>query len=182
MSIKVTPRPTAPNAPDSPFTSLAEKSFTHPTYGTLKPCLVPNSVAYAETVTPVYQPRECDKILNSFAVQRILGASNLSIPTYIIPWKRTFVTHLRLSHFSGNLFNATVLWSNADTREQEGRGTRESGGDLLIGFDERFEVEWVHGEKEGLAFKGGFWGKEGLDSRSPEGIEKESAEVWFAKK
>jgi len=52
---------------------------------------------------------------------------------------------------------------------------------VLIGLDEHFEVEWVHGEEEGLAFKDGFWGKEGLDSRSPEGTGKDSAEVWFNK-
>ena len=42
-----------------------------------------------------------------------------------------------------------------------------------------YEVEWVHGEEEGLAFKDGFWGKEGLDSRSPGGTGKDSTEVWF---
>ena len=70
-------------------------------------------------------------------------------------------------------------------------------------------MEWVHGEEvglafkdgfwrkegldsrspggtgkdreEGLAFKDGFWGKEGLDSRSPGGTGKDSAEVWFEK-
>ena len=42
-------------------------------------------------------------------------------------------------------------------------------------------MEWVHGEEEGLAFKGGFWGKEGFDSRSPGGTGKDSAEMWFEK-
>ena len=30
-------------------------------------------------------------------------------------------------------------------------------------------------------FKDGFWGKEGLDSRSPGGTGTDSAEVWFEK-
>ena len=42
-------------------------------------------------------------------------------------------------------------------------------------------MEWVHGEEVGLAFKDGFWGKEGLDSRSPGGTGKDSTEVWFKK-
>ena len=37
----------------------------------------------------------------------------------------------------------------------------------------------MHGEKEGLAFKDGFGGKEGLDSCSPGGTGKDSAEMWF---
>ena len=49
---------------------------------------------------------------------------------------------------------------------------------MLLGLDEHFEVEWVHGEEEGFAFKDGFWGKEG---RSPGGTGKDSAEVWFNK-
>ena len=44
-----------------------------------------------------------------------------------------------------------------------------------------YEVEWVHGEEEGLTFKDGFGGKEGLDSRLPGGTGKDSAEVWFKK-
>jgi len=66
-------------------------------------------------------------------------------------------------------------------REKEGHKRNERGDDMVIGFDENFEVEWVHGDDEGLAFKGGFWGKEGPDSRSPGGSGKESAEVWFGR-
>ncbi|CAA7271158.1 unnamed protein product [Cyclocybe aegerita] len=171
----LTPRPSPPTLPSRPFTSLAESSFSHPAYGTLRPCLVPETVPSA----PFYSPQaHCGAFLSSYAVERILSASNLSIPTYIIPWKRTFATHLRLAHFDENLFNVTILWSNAEVREKERYG---SGGDLLIGLDQHFEVEWVSGENEGLAFKGGFWGKEGLDSKSPGGEGKESAEVWFEK-
>ena len=91
------------------------------------------------------------------------------------------MSHLRLSHFSGNLFNVTVMWNNAQVRSDEGLGKEGSGGDVLIGLDQHFEVEWVSGEEEGLAFKGGFWGMEGKEAKSPTGEGKESAEVWFAK-
>ncbi|KAJ3516168.1 hypothetical protein NLJ89_g1292 [Agrocybe chaxingu] len=170
---KLAPRPSPPTLPSKPFTSLAESSFSHPAYGTLKPCLVPETVPSAHLHSP---QAHCGALLSSYTVERILSASNLSIPTYIIPWKRTFATHLRLAHFDENLFNVTILWSNAEVRENEGYGP---GGDLLTGLDQHFEVEWVTTEDEGLAFKGGFWGKEGLDSMSPGGVGKESAEVWF---
>ena len=96
------------------------------------------------------------------------------------------MTHLYLTHFNENLFNVTVIWSNAEVREKEGYSDRgEVKGDILFGLNNHYEVEWVHSKnekgEEGLAFKGGFWGMEGLDARSPGGVGKESAEVWFAR-
>ena len=172
-----TPRPSLPKAPSGSFTQLAERSFSHPTYGILQPCLVPGTVPSLPLDEPTTHPH-CVDLLASHSVRRILENSDLSIPTLIIPWKRTFVTHLRLVHFSENLFNLSLIWSNAEVRQKEGF---ESGGDMLHGLDDNYEVEWVHGEEEGLAFKDGFWGKQGLDSRSPGGTGKDSAEVWFNK-
>ncbi|KAJ3758951.1 beta-lactamase/transpeptidase-like protein [Lentinula raphanica] len=108
----------------------------------------------------------------------------LSIPTLMIPYSGFFSTHIMLRHFSGNLFNGSILWSNRATREKEGyhNGGRDDG-DVITGFDDRFEVEWVPQSEmyeEGLAFKGGFWGK-GKKAKSPIGTGKESAEVWFSK-
>ena len=61
-----------------------------------------------------------------------------------------------------------------------GKGSK---GDIVFGLDINFIVEWVHANggdgEEGLAFKGNFWGKGALDARSPDGIGKDSAEVWF---
>ena len=172
---QLTPRPPLPKAPSGSFTQLAESSFIHPTYGILQPCLVPGTVSSLDEPTTC---PHCVDLLASHSVRRILENSDLSIPTLIIPWKRTFATHLRLAHFSENLFNVTVIWSNAEVRQREGF---ESGGDMLDGLDDHYEVEWVHGEEEGLAFKDEFWGKEGPDSRSPGGTGKDSAEVWFKK-
>jgi hypothetical protein len=185
---QLTPRPAPPlrKAPSAPFTSLAKKVFSHPTYGMLEPCLV-SSTLNLTTPYESHAHAHCRSLLTSYPVQRILSASDLSIPTYIIPWKRTFATHLRLAHFDENLFNVTVIWSNAEVREKEGYGSgeNEAKGDVLFGLDSHFEVEWVHAtdgkeEEEGLAFKDGFWGMEGLDSRTPGGAGKNSAEVWFA--
>ena len=180
---QVTPRPATPEPPSAPFTSLARESFSHPAYGILQPCLVPSSVS--SSPDSVFESPHCTNLLSSYPVQRILSVSNLSIPTFIISWKRFFASHLRLTHFNENLFNVTVIWSNADVREREGYFCEEEAkGDVLGGLDDNYEVEWVHGtkngkEEEGLAFKGGFWGMEGFDARSPGGVGKESAEVWF---
>ena len=95
----------------------------------------------------------CVDFLASHSVRRILKNSDLSIPTSIIPLKRTFATHLRLAHFSENFFNVTAIWSNAEVQQKEGF---ENGGDALYGMDDHYEVEWVHGEEEGLALKDGF--------------------------
>ncbi|KAF8177235.1 beta-lactamase/transpeptidase-like protein [Pholiota molesta] len=175
---QLTPRPSPPQLPTAPFSVLAEGTFTHPTYGVLQPCAVDETIY--KPLPPRSAHEQCSEMLESWAAQRIITTLDFSIPTFIIPWKRTFATHIRLAHFSGNLFNATVLWSNAEVRAREGYS---AGSDLLIGFDEHFEVEWVNGEgkEEGLVFKGGFWGNEGPDSRSPAGEGKDSAEVWFTK-
>ena len=58
-----------------------------------------------------------------------------------------------------NLFNVTVIWSNAEVREKEGF---ESGGDVLYGLDNHYEVEWVHGEEEGWHSRMDFGERRGL--------------------
>ncbi|KAJ7654078.1 beta-lactamase/transpeptidase-like protein [Mycena polygramma] len=162
----VTPRPSPTVLPSVPFTAM-EGTFTHGAYGSIQPCLV--------------QPKSsCTALLNTPVVQRILGAPGSDAPdtpTFIVPFKRTFSTHLRLAHFAGNTFNASLIWSNGEAREKEGC---KAGGDVVVGLDERYEVEWVGGEEEGWAFKGDFWGKEG-DVRPLEGEGKDAAEVWFGR-
>ncbi|KAF9057542.1 beta-lactamase/transpeptidase-like protein [Panaeolus papilionaceus] len=188
---KITPRPTSPDPPSKSFYALAARTFSHLTYGTLEPCLVPSYKGAAGPgsqavlhASKSHHHKHCQRLLSSSPVERILSVTDLSVPTYIIPWTRMFASHLRLSHFSGNIFNVTVLWSNSEVREKEGYHTHDDGqnlGDFLIGFDDTYEVEWVHGKEEGLAFKNNFWGREGKDSQAPGGTGKDSAEVWFAR-
>ncbi|KAF8995769.1 beta-lactamase/transpeptidase-like protein [Cyathus striatus] len=155
--ISVTPRPSFPMPPSLSFERLAENDLYHPAYGTLSPCLVNSNNEEND---------RCSTLLSSPATKKILSASNLSIPTLIIPWNRTYATHIRLTHFTGNVFNASVIWTNVD-----------SGGDgVLVGLDNTYEVEWAHGPREGLAFKGNFWGREG-DSKVPDGMGRDGAEV-----
>lgn len=94
-----------------------------------------------------------------------------------------------------NLVIPRDLEANSGNRQQEPFLGASSGeewedeGDMLIGLDDHFKLEWVlphnthnnDGGEEGLAFKGGFWGMEGPDAVSPKGQGKESAEVWFTR-
>ncbi|KAF9074317.1 beta-lactamase/transpeptidase-like protein [Rhodocollybia butyracea] len=174
------PRPHTPVPPTRCISSLADTVFAHPAYGTLRPCFVG-----PDAQSPSH---ECARVLEDDVVRRIIQTpftknSTIeevrAIPTVIIPFKGFFATHVLLRHFTGNIFNGSVIWSNQATREEEGYG---NGGDLIIGFDDRFEVEWVHeseSSEQGLAFKGGFWGK-GKQAKELAGSGKDSAEVWFA--
>ena len=158
--------------PTAPFSDL-EKTYSHLAYGTLRPCHV--SRKRHDDVSSY-----CAGVLNDPNVQRILEVSDHNIPTFIITFKRIFATHLRLTHFDRDTFNVTVIWLNKEIRKAEGH---EQGDDVLVGLDESYEVEWVNAGRdgEGLAFKGGFWGRAELDSDAgePVGGEECSAEVWF---
>ncbi|KAF8626617.1 hypothetical protein AX15_004784 [Amanita polypyramis BW_CC] len=162
--------PVNARSPSAEFVDL-EKAYSHLAYGTLRPCYVNKTHDISSY---------CSRVLNSSAVKRILEFSDLTIPTFIIPFKRFFATHLRLTHFDKDTFNVSVIWSNKEVREAEGY---KDGEDVIVGLDGHYEVEWVNAGKEGegLAFRGGFWIKEesDLESREPEGMGEESAEVWF---
>ncbi|KAJ7349818.1 beta-lactamase/transpeptidase-like protein [Mycena albidolilacea] len=102
--------------------------------------------------------------------------------TSMLTTPRWFSTHLRFAHFAGNTFNVSLIWTNGEARAAEGY---PEGGDVVVGLDDRYEVEWVGGnadgaEEEGWAFKGNFWGKAG-DVRPLEGVGKDAAEVWFGR-
>jgi hypothetical protein len=153
-----------------------EGTFSHGAYGAFQPCFVESKTAGRSAA--------CTEVINTPVVQRILGASAdaESIPTFIVPFKRTFSTHMRFAHFAGNVFNVSLIWSNGEARAAEGYSP---GGDVVAGLDDRYEVEWVGGGpeaggEEGWAFKGNFWGKEG-DVRALEGEGKAAAEVWFGR-
>ncbi|KAJ7681368.1 beta-lactamase/transpeptidase-like protein [Mycena rosella] len=166
----VTPRP-APSVPSTtPFAAM-EGAFAHPAYGTFSPCYASASPSPACTATLAHP-----------VARAILAASSPNdVPTLIAPFKRTFATHLRLAHFAGNVFNASVVWSNADVRRAEGH---KEAGDVLVGLDNRFVVEWVPsgGENgaDGWAFGSDFWGKDG-EVRALEGTGETGAEVWFGR-
>ncbi|KAK7442199.1 hypothetical protein VKT23_016171 [Stygiomarasmius scandens] len=181
---KALPRPRNPTPPSVSLELLEGREFSHPTYGSLKPCYVG-----PRTTTPErsLQSEECRKFVENSASRRILQSPVLSpkeeeetdIPTLLIPFPNAFfITHILLRHFDGNLFNASTVFTNYDVRVRE--GYREEG-DIISGLDDRYEVEFVPGEEEGFAFRGNFWGMEGKVAKEPSGAGKEGAEVWFGR-
>ncbi|KAF9524497.1 beta-lactamase/transpeptidase-like protein [Crepidotus variabilis] len=203
---KHTPRPAHPQISIASLVSLAKDTFNHPMYGTFRPCLVPGSqvlLSFTQSSFALPEQPHCRGFLASPPTQRLLSTTNLASPTFLIPFGSGIATHLVLEHFDGNIFNLTAVWTNwASRQEYINIRTRKHGssrlenltsvdrerdeGDLITRWPETFEVEWVdNGSTErGLAFRGGFWGKEGPDSRNPGGTgstAKEGAEVWFRK-
>ncbi|KAF9441628.1 beta-lactamase/transpeptidase-like protein [Macrolepiota fuliginosa MF-IS2] len=174
-----TPRPDSPTPPSAPLEVLASGTYNHPAYGVLQPCLVPpqhysltshSDHLHSSKETHAYHVHaHCEALLTSPTAQYIFSQTNLSIPTLLIPFKRTFATHLRLQHFTRNIFNISVLWGNAELRRAEGysysgdlhmyagkaekqhilpsplfpAGNGGDEGNMLIGLDENFEVERV---------------------------------------
>ncbi|KAF7296905.1 F-box domain-containing protein [Mycena indigotica] len=164
----VTPRPSPASIPSTPFSQMAGV-FVHETYGAFQPCFI--------SVERMVNTR-CQSILDVPVVRQILNASD-NVPTFVVPFQRMLASYIRLAHFDGNLFNASMIWTTTSAAP-----TATSGDDVIVGLDRRYVAEWVPGddvkEKDGWAFKGDFWGKEG-DVRDLEGAGRASAEVWFGR-
>ncbi|RDB16293.1 Gigasin-6 [Hypsizygus marmoreus] len=202
------PPPSVPSPPPLPLTTMQSRVFEHPTYGHLRFCYVSpalyairiahnstNTTTSTNTTMGDTAEIECSSVLAHPTTQLILEDTPPELPTLIASFKRTFATHMRLTHWSGGLFNVSAVWGNQGLDQGNGcgmnakllKGGADVGEGILIGLDERFEVEWVvpggrnEGEEEGLAFRGGFWGMEGPDARAPVGKGKAGAEVWFGK-
>jgi len=155
-------------------------SFLHPTYGSFNPCFV-QSTSTATTND------ECWKLSHHPVVAKALNATASSVEesiALIAPFPKFFASYVIMRHFDGNLFNASIVWSNWDERQREGYSSNLEGS-LITGLDDRFEVEWVETETEtGFAFRGNFWGAAGeavtgIDGEMEGAKGKDGAEVWF---
>ncbi len=126
-SQKITPRPSPHRLPAEPFSPSPKKrsATRHTVSSSLASCLTPSSHCLPFNMSRILM-HTATPLLRSHPVKRALSVTDLSVPTYVIPWKRTFATHVILAHFSDNLFNATVLWTNSEVRKREGYG--ENGG------------------------------------------------------
>ncbi|KAF8069841.1 beta-lactamase/transpeptidase-like protein [Lyophyllum atratum] len=194
------PRPEKPQPPPQLIPSLQNYTFSHPAYGVLRPCYVPpgapglrTNISTSPQTLSHYTEMDhdraaaCDSFLQHPTTRLLLAHTPVQdIPTLVVPFRHTFATHLRLTHWSGPWFNVSVIWGNQGQQKAQGIAGGEDGDSdgILIGLDERFEVEWVagrDGEEDGLAFRGGIWGMEGPDAKAPEGTGKEGAEIWFAR-
>jgi hypothetical protein len=183
-----TPRPDPPKLPSIPLSELDGRIYGHLTYGFIQPCYVHNHLASEEEHSQAIVANSgfnCTGLLSSLPVRRILNITDSSIPTFIALFKSGLTTHLRLSHFSENIFNVTVFWTNAQVRLDEGFGPVDRGvwvddADVVLSLEDHL-IEWVaQGTGEGLAFKGNMWGM-GAGAKEPEGDGKEGAEAWFSR-
>ncbi|KAJ7061146.1 beta-lactamase/transpeptidase-like protein, partial [Mycena amicta] len=119
----VTPRPKDDRV-RLPSTSFARMQgrFGNGAYGVLEPCFVGvDASAGARNESEI-----CEEVLKSPVVRHILAASEqVTVPTLIVPFKRTFSSYIRLAHFDGNLFNASVIWTTTAAHDQDDKGKGE---------------------------------------------------------
>ncbi|KAF9070759.1 beta-lactamase/transpeptidase-like protein [Rhodocollybia butyracea] len=97
----ITPRPAEPDLPSVSFASLSGR-YVHPAYGTFDLCGLPSTDS---------KPNAACKELIDEIPTRLPGVINASLPTFIVHTKKTWLTHIRLEHFSGNLFNVSGFGS-----------------------------------------------------------------------
>lgn len=107
--------------------------------------------------------------------QSVAALAHTGFNTTLISYFDSFFTsYFILSHFDGNVFNGTAVWSNWDVRRKEGWNRRstsdvdedEEDEGALIAFDEDtvaegYLVEFIPGDGTGndaFAFSGNFWG------------------------
>ncbi|KAJ3866380.1 beta-lactamase/transpeptidase-like protein [Lentinula novae-zelandiae] len=103
---KLRPRPRNPTMPSVPFASLAG-TYVHPAYGTLELCAVPSLNLPISQSTP-----NCKTLINelSFKLPGTLNTSE-SVPTFFASMDSAWLSHVRLQHFDGNLFNVSGFQS-----------------------------------------------------------------------
>ncbi|KAF9049390.1 beta-lactamase/transpeptidase-like protein [Hymenopellis radicata] len=139
--------PENPSDPSTPFADM-EGTYSHPAYGTFNACYIDTS------------PSEgCATAVNHPVIQQVLG--NSTTPALVMPYPRYWAKYILFQHFDGNLFNASMIWTNWDMRREEGLETNMdevTEGDVITGQDARFVAEWIDGQ---WALRGDFWGASG---------------------
>lgn len=99
-----------------------------------------------------------------------------STPRLVTPFPTAFFGdggYMVLTHFSHNVFNATLFYPNYDSKNVS------DVFDLPVNMGP-VTAEFVTGEEAGVGFFGGFWGEEvERPAGAPANTVKERAEVWF---
>ncbi|KAH7879224.1 uncharacterized protein C8R40DRAFT_1035895, partial [Lentinula edodes] len=103
---KLRPRPRNPTMPSVPFASLAG-TYVHPAYGTLELCAIPSLNLPISQSTP-----NCKTLINELSF-KLPGTFNTSesVPTFFAYMDSAWLSHVRLQHFDGNLFNVSGFQS-----------------------------------------------------------------------
>ncbi|RDB29989.1 Gigasin-6 [Hypsizygus marmoreus] len=162
--VPATPRPPNSPLPSVNFTSLAG-TYNSGGYGKFELCLVKPHAPSASS--------SCMALAAN--ISSILpGAINTNIPTFIGTWDSPWLSHVRLTHFSGNLFNVSAL-----TSLPTGNASAPywAYGDSVTDFGAYAEFVVSSRRHIGLGFTG-IWGAE---SSLKGGPARERAEVWFDK-
>ncbi|KAF7350296.1 Beta-lactamase class penicillin binding protein [Mycena venus] len=153
------PRDEKAEEPAVPYTALAG-AYTHAAYGTLDFCLFWENATTGDA---------CAR-LSKDAGERLPGVIDPNVPTLLARWDTMVTNFIRLTHYAGNVFNLTALYSYPPV---------VPGTDLWV---RKIEGVWAEFEVKGNDI--GFspfelWGSE---TGSPEGdTVEERAEVWFTK-
>ncbi|KAF5365308.1 hypothetical protein D9758_005451 [Tetrapyrgos nigripes] len=171
-------RPSNPTPPSPSFASLSGV-YDNPGYGPMELCFM-TSTDSDEFIGPQHdehhqQTDHCKKLIKEQPLI-LPGALKKGVPTLIAHWNKAISTHVRLEHFSGNLFNASTLDSRPTHDPSEPYWTHTETEPIItaeFSSDENGEL--------GFGLTGGFWGA-GPGVESPVGESaKERAEVWFTK-
>ncbi|KAL0574601.1 hypothetical protein V5O48_007351 [Marasmius crinis-equi] len=167
VSSRRLPRPADPAPPPASFEELAGRYY-NVGYDGIELCFVNNSK----------QSASCQEIIGELPTV-LPGAVNFGVPTLIAKWDKFRTTHLKLEHFDGPLFNATMLESQLTGDEDDPYRTGEARtSDSALSFPTaEFVVEksGIHG----VGFFGGFWGIGPEVTNIVEGRSREAAEAFF---
>ncbi|KAJ3740199.1 beta-lactamase/transpeptidase-like protein [Lentinula detonsa] len=198
-SRQLIPRPDNPTSPSVPFTSLAG-TYQHPAYGTLELCALPSIASLkwtksSESTLPTESAfpmtASCERLIDEIPT-RLPGTANTSdaVPTFFAYMDSTWLSHVRLQHFDGNLFNVSGFKSLPiiDTSKSVQTKTKEKQQywvhDAMDGAPSTVEfaigqLDDIQGGVTGFGVTGGFWGAgEGVEGPEGETVQ-QRAEVWF---
>ncbi|KAJ6484471.1 beta-lactamase/transpeptidase-like protein [Mycena vitilis] len=153
------PRPKDASAPSVPYTALAG-AYPHPAYGTLDFCLFWENTTTGDA---------CPTLVEAVSAH-LPGVVEPTVPTLIARWDTLTSHYMRLAHYTGDLFNLTLLQSYTDKSD-----------DVWVRKVERLRAEFEVKDGEIGFAPIDFWGA-GAEVLPPEGdTVEERAEVWFAK-
>ncbi|KAJ3731302.1 hypothetical protein DFJ43DRAFT_1079564 [Lentinula guzmanii] len=198
-SRQLIPRPDDPTPPSVPFTSLAG-TYQHPAYGTLELCALPSIVSLkwtksSESTLPTESAfpmtASCERLIDEIPT-RLPGTANTSdaVPTFFAYMDSTWLSHVRLQHFDGNLFNVSgfislpIIDASKSVQTKTKEKQRYWVYDAMDGAPSTVEFAFgqlddIQGGVTGFGVTGGFWGAaEGVEGPEGETVQ-QRAEVWF---